>query len=158
MLSLPLEDLAASSAPVRLLFERLTNSSPLSITLIAVIATLNGIVLQIIMAARVLYGMANTGSIPAVFGKVHPKTGTPLLSTALITAAIIALAALFPIGELAAFTSQMLLIVFTLTNLALISLKLRRVPAPEGIYIVGIWQPILGTIGCLTLLIGPYLL
>jgi len=158
VLSVPLEDLGASSAPVRLLFERLTNSSPLSITLIAVIATLNGIVLQIIMAARVLYGMANTGSIPAVFGKVHPKTGTPLLSTALITITIIALAALFPIGELAAVTSQMILIVFTLTNLALISLKLRRVPAPEGIYTVGIWQPILGTIGCLALLIGPYLL
>ncbi len=158
VLSVPLEDLAASTAPVRLLFERLTNSSPLSITLIAVIATLNGIVLQIIMASRVLYGMANAGSIPAVFGKVHPKTGTPLLSTALVTITIIALASLFPIGKLAAFTSQMILIVFTLANLSLISLKLRRVPAPEGVYTVGIWQPILGTAGCLALLIGPYLL
>jgi len=158
VLSVPLEDLGASSAPMRLLFERLTASSPLTITLIAIIATLNGIVLQIIMAARVLYGMANAGSIPAIFGRVHPKTGTPLLSTALITFTIIALATLFPIGTLAAFTSQMILIVFTLTNLALISLKLRRVPAPEGIYTVGIWQPILGALGCVTLLIGPYLI
>jgi len=27
-----------------------------------------------------------------------------------------------------------------------------------GIHTVGIWQPILGTIGCLTLLIEPYLI
>ncbi|HSF91399.1 MAG TPA: amino acid permease, partial [Paracoccaceae bacterium] len=55
VLSVPLEDLAASKAPIGLLFERLTGVSPFVITLIAIVATLNGIVIQIVMAARVLY-------------------------------------------------------------------------------------------------------
>ena len=156
VLTVPLDDLASSTAPIGLLFERLTHSSPLTVTLIAIIATLNGIVLQIVMGARVLYGMSESGSLPKVFSRVHPKTGTPLLSTFLLTVVILALALLFPISALASFTSQLLLVVFTLTSLSLIMLKLRKTPAPEGIYTVGIWQPILGTIGCLTLLIGPY--
>ena len=156
--SVPLDELGTSTAPVGLLFERLTGSSPLIITLIAVVATLNGIVLQIIMGARVLYGMAESGTIPIVFGKVNARTGTPLLSTFLITVSILMLALFFPIGALAAFTSQLLLVVFTLACIALILLKLRKIPAPFDCYTVGIWQPVFGTIGCLALLIGPLLM
>ena len=158
VLSVPIDELANSTAPVGLLFERLTHSSPLTITLIAVVATLNGIVLQIIMGARVLYGLAETGNLPAIFGRVNAHTGTPLFSTFLITATILALALYFPIGALAKVTSQLILVVFILVSLSLILLKLRHEPAPEGIFTVGIWQPILGTIGSLTLLLGPYLL
>ena len=158
VLAVPLDSLATSAAPVRLLFEQLTHSSPLTITLIAVVATLNGIVLQIIMGARVLYGLSANGDIPAIFGRVNSKTGTPLFSTLLITLAILALALFFPIGVLAAFTAQLVLVVFIFTNIALILLKLRGTPAPEGIYTVGIWQPILGTVGCLVLLLVPLLL
>ncbi len=158
VLSVPIDELANSTAPLGLLFERLTNSSPLTITLIAVVATLNGVVLQIVMGARVLYGLAETGNLPAVFGRVNARTGTPLFSTALITLAILVLALFFPIGALAKFTSQLILVSFVLVCLSLILLKLRREPAPEGIYQVGIWQPVLGTIGSLTLLLGPYFL
>ena len=158
VLSVPIDDLANSTAPVGLLFERLTNSSPLTITLIAVVATLNGIVLQIIMGARVLYGLAETGNLPAVFGRVNARTGTPLFSTVLITLVILVLALFFPIDTLAKFTSQLILVIFVLVCLSLILLKLRREPAPEGIFQVGIWQPVLGTIGSLTLLLGPYFL
>lgn len=92
VLSVPLEDLGSSNAPIGLLFERLTGSSPIVITLIAIVATLNGIVIQIVMAARVLYGLGKKGSIPAVFARVHPKTQTPVFSTVLVAAAILGLA------------------------------------------------------------------
>ncbi len=158
VLTVPLEELGASQAPIGLLFERLTGSSPLMITLIAIAATLNGIVIQIVMAARVLYGLGKKGSIPAFFARVHPKTHTPMLSTVLVTAVILGLALFFPIGALAETTTQFILAVFTLVNLSLVVLKIRKVPAPDGAYTVGIWVPIGGVIASLLLLVGPWVL
>lgn len=156
VLSVPLEDLGQSDAPISLLFERLTGISPLLITLIAIVATLNGIVIQIVMAARVLYGMAKKGSVPYVFASVNPRTHTPLLSTILVTSAVLGLALFFPIGQLAELTTQFILAVFTLVNIALVLLKLRKEPAPEGVFTVQIWVPIFGALGCALLLVGPY--
>lgn len=158
VLSVPLEELGSSNAPIGLLFERLTGSSPFVITLIAIVATLNGIVIQIVMAARVLYGLGRKGSIPAIFAKVHSKTHTPVFSTVLITAVILGLALFFPIGTLAETTTQFILAVFTLVNLSLVVLKIRKVPAPVNAYTVGIWVPIGGVVACLMLLIGPWVL
>ena len=45
-------ELARSQAPLALVFERLTGASPHTMSAIAVIATLNGIIVQIIMASR----------------------------------------------------------------------------------------------------------
>ncbi len=156
VLSVPIDELGASDAPVRFLFERLTGTSPLVITLIAVVATLNGIILQIIMATRVLYGLGEKGSLPKIFARVSPKTRTPLFSTFLVTAVILALALFFPIGKLAATTTQLILVVFTFVNLSLVLLKLRREPFPAGIYTVPIWVPVLGGLTCLILLVGPF--
>lgn len=158
VLTVPLEDLAASQAPIGLLFERLTGSSPLVITLIAIVATLNGIVIQIVMASRVLYGLGKKGSIPAFFALVSPRTHTPVLSTAIVTAVILALALFFPIGTLAETTTQFILVVFALVNLSLVFLKIRKVPAPEGTYTVGLWVPIGGVLACTLLLVGPWIL
>lgn len=158
VLTVPLDELGASQAPIRLLFERLTGSSPLMITLIAIVATLNGIVIQIVMASRVLYGLGKKGSLPAIFARIDPKSHTPRFSTFLVTGVILALALFFPIGKLAETTTQFILVVFTLVNLSLVMLKFRNVPAPHGAYAVGIWVPIGGVIACLMLLIGPWVL
>ncbi len=61
----PTDAIAGSQAPLALVFQETTGLSPLSITLIAIVATINGIIVQIIMAARVLYGLANQGSLPS---------------------------------------------------------------------------------------------
>ncbi len=121
-------------------------------------ATLIGIVIQIVMASRVLYGLGKKGSIPKFFARIHPKTHTPMISTALVTAVILGLALFFPIGILAEMTTQLILAVFTLVNLSLVVLKIRKVSAPVGAYTVGIWVPIGGVIACLLLLIGPSVL
>ena len=61
-------ELAQSKAPLALVFERLTGASPRTMSAIAVVATLNGIIVQIIMASRVLYGLARQGNLPAASG------------------------------------------------------------------------------------------
>ncbi len=156
VLSLPLSELAESKAPIGLLFENLTGASPVTITLIAVVATLNGIVIQIVMAARVLYGLGKQGSIPAFFAKINVKTKTPVLSTTLITGIILVLALFFPIGSLAQTTTRLILLVFALINLSLIVIKIRQTQAPSGIYTVRIWVPAGGLLTCLIMLVGPY--
>ena len=71
-------ELAASNAPLALVFERLTGASPQTMSLIAIVATLNGIVVQIIMASRVLYGLASYREPPAILSKVDQKPARPL--------------------------------------------------------------------------------
>lgn len=60
--SVPAEELAASRAPLSLVFARTTGFAPAVITLIAIVATLNGVIVQMVMSARVLYGLAKQGS------------------------------------------------------------------------------------------------
>ena len=73
LVAVPSEELAQSKAPLALVFERLTGASPRTMSLIAVVATLNGIIVQIIMASRVLYGLARQGELPGFFGAVNER-------------------------------------------------------------------------------------
>jgi amino acid transporter len=155
VLTTPADLLAGSGAPISVLFERLTGLPPLAITLIAIVATLNGIVIQIMMASRVLYGLANAGRLPPVFARINPVTRTPLTSTLLIGAAALALALIAPIGTLAQATTQIVLAVFVLVNLSLLIIKTRRDPAPANAFLVPIWAPAFGALACAALLIGP---
>lgn len=156
--SLPLDELAASRAPVGLMFERLTGFSPLAITLIAIAATMNGIVIQIIMASRVAYGLGRKNYLPAIISRVHPITRTPAVATILVTLFATAMALFVPLNRLAEFTSQLILLVFCLVNIALFLTKLRGEAAPKGTFTVHAIVPFLGAISCLGLLVGPLLL
>ncbi len=153
----PLEDLSASSAPVSLLFERLTGLPPQLVTLIAIIATMNGVVIVVIMAARVSYGLSKQKIFPAWIGAVSPRTQTPLRATFLIALAVIAAALYLPIDVLAEKSSQVLLLVFVMINLALVRLKMRGETVPENSVTVPLWVPVMGTICCVGLLVGAYL-
>lgn len=152
VLVVPPDELAASAAPLALIYQRASGGSPLAISLIAIFATLNGALVQIIMASRVLYGLSAQGGLPAVLGRVNATTRTPLLGTALVTAAVLVLALWLPIESLAAATSAVTLVVFSLVNLALIFIK-RRDPAPAGIRTVPSLVPLAGFLASAAFLI-----
>ena len=156
--SLPLDALAASEAPIGLLFERLTGMSPVAITLVAIVATLNGVVIEIVMAARVIYGLGRKGRLPPVLAAVHPVTRTPLNATVLITAVLLVLALVVPLDFLVELTSGIILAVFALVNIALTVVKLRGDVAPAGIFTVPVAVPVIGALSSLFLLIGPFVL
>lgn len=153
--AVPVDELAGSKAPIGLLFERLTGISPFGITLIAIVATLNGVVIEIIMASRVIYGLGKKGHLPGRLSRVDPDTQTPLNATILITIVMLVCAALVPLDFLVSLTSQIILGVFALVNMALVVVKFRGDPPPEGVFTVPIILPIFGAITCLFLLIGP---
>lgn len=112
-------ELTGSSAPMSVLFENVTGASGRPISLLAAIAMVNGILVQIVMSARVLYGMANEGLLPAWFGKVDLNRHTPARATLVVSAIILVLAISFPLVRLAEVTSLVVLAVFVLVNLSL---------------------------------------
>lgn len=146
VLSVPSNELAASDAPLALIYERATGKPGLFISLIGLFAVVNGALIQIIMAARVLYGMSREGWIPAIFGVVWRPTQTPAIATAMVTVAVLTFALLVPLVKLAKATSFVILLVFVLVNAALVSLKLRGTAAPAGIWQCPLWVPALGAV------------
>jgi amino acid transporter len=153
LITVPTPELAASGAPIALVFERLTGASPLTMSAIAIVATLNGIIVQMIMASRVLYGLGVQGDLPHAFATVSPRTRTPLIATLITTFVVWLLAVLLPLDRLADITSHMTLIVFALVNLALIRIKARDHAIQEGVYIAPRWVPWAGLVSCVVLML-----
>jgi len=143
VLNVPPEELGTSTAPLALVYRRATGNPATLITIISMFAMLNGALIQVIMASRVLYGLADQKVLPGPVGYIHPRTRTPVVSTGIVTTAIIVLALWFPLAVLAHVTSVIALMVFTLVNLALWRLK-RIAPAPEGVMVFPAWIPVAG--------------
>jgi amino acid transporter len=100
----------------------------------------------------VLYGMSREGWQYAGFGRVHPRTRTPLLATAAVTAALLLLALWFPLVTLAKAASLLVLVLFALMNLSLLRIK-RREPRPAGVRTVPIWVPAAGLLTTVTFVV-----
>lgn len=152
LIAVPHTELAASEAPLSLVYQQVTGAPPAAITAIAIAATINGIVVFMVMGSRVLYGMASQRLLPAWLGAVNGRTQTPLVATAIVVALVLALALPFPIEMLAEASSRVTLIVFAFVNAALVRLKLDRVPAPAGCFTVPVWVPAIGFVVSLALL------
>ena len=142
VLTLPPAQLVGSDAPLALIYQHQTGRAPVVLTLISLVSVLNGALVQVIMASRVLYGMSRQGWLPAVLGRVHPHTRTPLVATGLVSAAILAMTLWLPLLSLAKLTSLITLTVFALVNLSLWRVKLRQ-PAAIS-FRVPLWVPVAG--------------
>jgi amino acid transporter len=153
LVAVPPDELAASNAPLALVFERLTGASQRTMSAIAVVATLNGIVVQVILASRVAYGLARQGALPRTFEEVSPVTRTPLAATAAIVALTVVFALLLPLEGLADLTARFTLVLFAIVNLALIRIKMREAEPQRHLYLAPHWVPWAGFATCLGLLL-----
>lgn len=135
-------ELAASEAPLALVYQRSTGASPLPIAAISLCAVVNGALIQIIMGSRILYGMSRQGWLPLLLllllGQVYPRTATPALSVALVTATTLGFALALDLRGLAELTSFLVLGVFVMVNAALICVKGRGEPA-DGVRQYPVW-------------------
>lgn len=147
----PLE-LAASTAPLATVFMRLTGLPLVTMSAIAVVATLNGIVVNMIMIARVLYGLSAKGSLPGAFARLGTRTGTPLLGTVVGVGAILVLALAIPLGGLADIAARGTLLIFAITNAALIRIKMRNQSVPSGSFVCPMWAAVAGLTSSVALL------
>ena len=151
--AVPPQELARSSAPLALVFERLTGLPLATMSAIAIVATLNGIIVHMIMIARVIYGLADQGSLPKALARLNPVTHTPLLATAIGVGAILMLALAVPLAGLADLTAGFTLVIFAVVNLALIRIKSRKDAAPSGTFNCPRWVPFAGLVSSVLLLV-----
>jgi len=152
IVAVPPAELSQSAAPLSLVFQRVAGVSPVLISVIAIIATLNTILAQITMAARVIYGMARQGDLPAVLGKVDRRTKTPLIATGIIAVLVAGLALSISLERLAESTSLGTLVVFALVNLSLLQLRYHNVPSNERHVRVPLWVPVCGFVTSVAML------
>ncbi len=115
---IPLDRLAGSEAPLSVVFEA-GGGDPRVLGAIAILATVNGVLVQMVMASRVLFGLSRQGALPQGLGRVNPMTRTPVVATVIVVSIIFLLAVSFPIAALAGTTSLVNLAIFALCNLAL---------------------------------------
>lgn len=142
-------ELAASDAPLSLIFER-SGGRPEILSAIAGIAMVNGVLVQLVMAPRIVYGLTRLGLVPASFGAVSPRTGTPLRATVAAMIAVTVLATTFDLTSLARVASGVTMAVFVAVNASLIVIKWRQGPTTS--FQVPVLLPWLGTLASIGLL------
>lgn len=139
----PTEDLAASDGPLL----EVVKQGPLGIneklfSAIGLLALSNGALINMIMASRLLYGMAEEGVLPRPFGVVHEGRRTPWVAIVFTTALAAILVATADLAKLAETTVALLVIVFAIVNVTV--LVLRREPADHDHFRVPTIVPIIG--------------
>ncbi|GMA30334.1 amino acid permease [Litorihabitans aurantiacus] len=133
----PVGDLAASETPLVEVVRAGAPGLPIDriLPFISMFAVANSALINMLMASRLIYGMARQKVLPPVLGRVHPGRQTPwvaIVFTTILALALITAVSLNPesnvIGVLGGTTALLLLAVFTVVNVAV--LILRRDPAP----------------------------
>jgi basic amino acid/polyamine antiporter, APA family len=117
---------------------------------IALMAVANTALINMIMASRLLYGMAEQGVMPRVLGRTHRTRQTPWVAILFTTLLALALVITGDVGELANTTVLLLLVAFTLVNAAVLILRRDRVGHRH--FAVPSWVPVLGALTCLALI------
>lgn len=151
--ALDYRQLADSAEPLALVLRTLDHPTTATIVALAALIALPSVILVMMYGqSRIFFVMARDGLLPAVFAKVSPRTGTPVLMTGVTGVAVAAVAGFFPLNEIAELANAGTLIAFIAVGGCMMYLRrtrpdLKRVfrcPAP---YLVGT----LTILGCLYL-------
>ncbi|MFI7703590.1 APC family permease [Nonomuraea sp. NPDC049480] len=94
---------------------------------IAIFAVANSALINMMMASRLVYGLANERVVPRGLGWVDPRRRTPVIGIVFTTALAIALISTGEIAGLGDTTAFLLLCVFTVVNVAVLVLRKDRV-------------------------------
>lgn len=126
----PYSELAESSAPLALVASEATTGSSvqwgLLLSIIALFATANTILILLIVSSRMIYGMAEEKSLPAMLCKVHKKRRTPYISIFLTMFLVMAFVLIGDLATIANITNLFAFIVFSFVNLSLIWIRFKR--------------------------------
>ena len=127
---------------------------------LTVFAVANTALINMLMASRLLYGMARQGVVPAGLGRVLAGRRSPW--TAIVFTTVLALVLILvvsrlaesTVSSLAGTTALLLLVVFAVVNTAVLVLR-RRDPETTGTFRAPSWTPVVGVVACL-FLAGPW--
>lgn len=124
-------DLAQSATPLLAVAERAAWFPGDAFTVVAIAAVANGVLIELVMLGRLLYGMARRGWLPAWLATVAPRLRVPVAATLTGGAVVLALTVALPFVSLVALSSSLSLLVFAAVNAALWRLH-RKAPRRSG--------------------------
>ncbi|TKV57874.1 APC family permease [Nakamurella flava] len=157
----PVGDLASSDTPLVLVVQAGAPDLPIGTLLpfISMFAVANSALINMLMASRLIYGMARQHVLPPVLGKVHPVRRTPYVAIGFTTALSLALIVFVSLGSsdavavLGGTTALLLLGVFAVVNVAVLVLRRpgKRKGQQRNHFHAPTVLPIVGAICCLYL-------
>ena len=107
------------------------------------------------MLARLFYGTARAGQLPAILGRVDARTQTPVVATLLAGTIVLVAALLVSFENLLILTDAVTLGVFTLVDLA--PWRVQRVTPPVAAPItLPRWLPPAATAFSIGLMVGEF--
>ncbi len=153
----PLGELAGSDTPLVSVVEAGAPGFPTTdiLPFISMFAVANSALINMLMASRLLYGMAKQEVLPPPLARVHPTRRTPwvaiLFTTALAFGLItyVSFASDDAISLLGGTTSLLLLAVFAVVNVAVLKLRGNRVDHDH--FVTPTVLPVLGAVVCVFL-------
>lgn len=119
----PWDSLAESTAPLAFaVSSEIGQSAFLILSVIALFATANTVLILLIVSARQIYGMSRDGSLPRVLAKIHTTRRTPWV--AVFTVMLVAMVfVLFDIETVASITDFATFVVYSFVNASNIILR-----------------------------------
>ena len=95
----------------------------LTLSVIALFATASTVLITLVAGARILYGMAKSGSLPLILSQIHSKTGTPWVAVIGILITSMSFAFIGDIVIVASIVVFAIVITFAMINLSVILLR-----------------------------------
>jgi basic amino acid/polyamine antiporter, APA family len=151
-MTVPLDVLTESSGPLLEIVERgLDWDAGTVFSVISIIAVSNTMLINMLMASRLLYGMANQGVLPAPFAWVSPRK-TPWFGIVFTTGlSILLILTTDDLSGLSDTTVLLLTSVFLLVNISV--LVLRRDPVAHSHFVAPAIMPVIGALVALVFLL-----
>ena len=152
---IPTEELAMSTAPLTTIVSQSTWFPPWMLSVISLIAIINGAIVQLLKTPRVIYGITQSSSSLAFLSAINTRTKTPVVATIIVSLLMLVFALLLPLAQLAQIASATMLCLFVLVNLTLVVFKKRE--KYDGFQVYA-WVPVLGIVTSSLLLLAQFLL
>jgi APA family basic amino acid/polyamine antiporter len=153
------EALSSSPAPfVTVAAAAWGTDASVAFLVIALFATSNTVLLMLLAASRISFGMSRSNALPGPLAYIHPRLRTPVIAIVVVMALSILFTFFKNIGFVANITNFLLFVTFIVINATLILLRYRmpgynprfRVPFnPAGVPVL----PVLGILTCLFLIL-----
>lgn len=151
----PANELGEGETPLLKVIQAGAPNFPISIfAIITMFAVANSALINMMMASRLIYGMARENVLPRMLGKVHASRRSPYI--AIIFTSVLAVALILFAGGVPALggtTALLLLCVFAIVNVAVLVLRKDKVDHKH--FRTPTILPVLGVVSCV-FLAGPW--
>ncbi len=145
-----------TDAPLAEAFKSVGRGWMATLITLGALAGLTTVVMILLLGqSRVLFAMARDNLIPRGFGKVHPRWGTPYLTTITVGVIVALMAAFIPLEELAELVNIGTLFAFVVVSAGVIVLRRTRPDLPRSFRTPLVpLVPILSILACLWLMLN----